>query len=409
MKALIRTGIGGWLLLGMIISAWADTIRPTLLFSFSDHVVTAGSTVHVTLHALNPGSEEITWVAPKEISAWLRNDGQSVSVNLGATPSYSTEKFSIPPSRFVARQYLFAVPVTFSGEAILDFPKFPGNQKVIEIRPGMVEPGAKPESRIARWMRDAEPDGSPKSFDPARFFQEHISGYEPLYFIAGTETPNAKFQISFKYQIANRDGWLAQRFPSVERVYFAYTQTSLWDWNSSSAPFFDSSYKPEVLYAWEKVIGGAHDDTFRMDLQIGAQHESNGRDGNASRSLNIAYIRPTFVFGGDKSLQLTLQPRAWFYVGDLDDNPDLTDYRGYADLRAIIGWKRGLQLSTTARVGDTFDHGSLQFDLTYPMMRFFYSNFSFYLHAQYFTGYGESLLRYDQRSSAFRIGVSMYR
>ncbi|MFN7141272.1 MAG: phospholipase A, partial [Limisphaerales bacterium] len=189
----------------------------------------------------------------------------------------------------------------------------------------------------------------------------------------------------------------------------AYTQTSLWDLDAPSAPFFDSSYKPEVLYAWEELLGGGPDEMYRFDLQFGVQHESNGRDGPDSRSLNIAYVRPTFVFGPETSLQLTIQPRAWVYVADLDDNPDLAEYRGYGDLRVIVGWKRGLQLSTIGRLGETWDHGALQFDLTYPMMRFFYSNFSLYLHAQYFTGYGESLLRYNEKSSAFRVGFSMYR
>ena len=45
-----------------------------------------------------------------------------------------------------------------------------------------------------------------KPFDPGRFFKEHISGYEPIYFIAGTKSPNAKFQISFMYQLLNEEG-----------------------------------------------------------------------------------------------------------------------------------------------------------------------------------------------------------
>jgi outer membrane phospholipase A len=31
------------------------------------------------------------------------------------------------------------------------------------------------------------------------------------------------------------------------------------------------------------------------------------------------------------------------------------------------------------------------------------------LQAQYFTGYGESLLLYNQRSDAFRVGFALYR
>ncbi|MBM3836842.1 MAG: hypothetical protein FJ398_02565 [Verrucomicrobia bacterium] len=144
-------------------------------------------------------------------------------------------------------------------------------------------------------------------------------------------------------------------------------------------------------------------------MQGGLRHESNGKGGVDSRALNIAYVRPKITFGKDEGLQLTLQPRAWIYAGDLDDNPDLADYRGYADLRAIVGWKRGLQLSALGRIGHDGDNESVQFDLTYPMMKLMSGSFSLYLHAQYFTGYGESLLRYNERESMFRIGFSLYR
>jgi outer membrane phospholipase A len=97
------------------------------------------------------------------------------------------------------------------------------------------------------------------------------------------------------------------------------------------------------------------------------------------------------------------------YVGNLDDNPDLPDYLGHFGLRAIVGWQRGLQLSAVGRLGDDPDHTSLQLDLTYPLMRLLGDSFSLYLQAQYFTGYGESLLGYDQRGSSFRIGLGLYR
>ncbi|HWH70387.1 MAG TPA: phospholipase A, partial [Candidatus Sulfotelmatobacter sp.] len=269
------------------------------------------------------------------------------------------------------------------------------------------EPPAK--TGLAKLLQQAEPTEPDREFEPGRFFKEHISGYEPFYFIAGTESPNAKFQISFKYQLLNNEGPVARHWTALKGFHVAYTQTSLWDWNQASAPFLDSSYKPELLYLWERVVGGQPTNWFRLDLQTGLQHESNGKGGEDSRSLNIAYLRPTLTFGRDDGLQFTFQPRAWVYVGDLSDNPDLPRYRGYADVRAILGWKRGLQLSGLGRLGEDADRGSLQLDLTYPLMTILSGSFSVYLHAQYFTGYGESLLLYNERSSAFRVGFSLYR
>jgi len=245
--------------------------------------------------------------------------------------------------------------------------------------------------------------------NPTDFFKAHFFGYEPFYFSAGPESPNAKFQISFKYRILNTEGALAKHVPPLTGLCFGYTQTSLWDWNRPSAPFLDTSYKPEVLYELRRVDGGKWADWLRLDLQGGVQHESNGRDGAASRSLNLVYLRPTVVLGAEDKLQLTLSPRAWVYLPDLEDNPGLARYRGYADLRATVGWAKGVQLSSTVRAGNRLDRGSVQLDLSYPLSWKFTRSFSVYLHAQYFTGYGESFLLYYQRSTACRFGFAIYR
>jgi len=60
-------------------------------------------------------------------------------------------------------------------------------------------------------------------------------------------------------------------------------------------------------------------------------------------------------------------------------------------------------------VGDRADRGSLQLDLSYPLLRITGDSLAIYAFAQYFTGYGESLLQYDQRVSAFRVGIALYR
>lgn len=269
-------------------------------------------------------------------------------------------------------------------------------------------PPADSTPRVAHDSATAPAASNPSPFDPGQFLKEHLSGYEPMYFVAGPDSPNAKFQFSIKYQLLNNEGPLARKVPWLRGVNLAYTQTSLWDWNQASAPFLDSSYKPEFLYCWERVVGGRATNSLRLDLQAGLQHESNGKGGLDSRSLNIAYLRPTLTLGRDDHFQLILQPRAWVYLGDLSDNPDIERYRGYADLRAIIGWKQNIQLSAIGRLGNSADKGSLQLDLTFPLMKV-WRNFSAYLQAQYFVGYGESLLLYNQRSTAYRFGFAIYR
>jgi len=94
-------------------------------------------------------------------------------------------------------------------------------------------------------------------------------------------------------------------------------------------------------------------DWIRLDLQGGVQHESNGKSGADSRSLNLAYLRTTITFGRVGRFQVSVSPKAFVYLGELSDNPDLADYRGYAELRAVLGWSDNVQLAAIGRVGTT--------------------------------------------------------
>ena len=383
----------------------------TVTFTGPSEPVLAGCQTNLWLNVLNPSSHDVSWTFPQKIEGRIVSSQGVSGISLELRNPAEAGEFKIGPGAFVRREYLVTIPASVTGQVVVVFPQLNANRVVLDTQPSPTVAGVteeKEESAIARLFQHVEPTEPGKPFDPGRFFKEHISGYEPFYFIAGTKSPNAKIQMSFMYQLLNNEGPLATKAPALKGFHVAYTQTSLWDWNAPSAPFFDTSYKPEFLYAWERIAGGQPPNWYQLDLQGGLKHESNGKDGADSRSLNIAYLRPTLTLGEDDGLQLTLQPRAWVYLGNLSDNPDIADYRGYADLRAIVGWKRGLQLSALGRMGKDANHGSLQLDLTYPMMKIF-GSFSVYLDAQYFTGYGESLLEYNRRSEAFRAGFSIYR
>ncbi len=282
------------------------------------------------------------------------------------------------------------------------------NRAVLDVQSPVAvaaTPPKKPDSIFTRYVKEAEPG---KGSEPGDFFKEHISGYEPMYLILGTKAPDTKFQISFAYQLLNSDGPLADAVPALKGFNIAYTQTSLWDRGGASSPFYDTSYKPEFFYAWKNVTHAQPTNWIQLDLQGGLEHESNGKGGTDSRSLAIAYFQPTLTIGRDDGLQLALQPRAWAYMGDLSDNPDIADYMGYVSLRTVVGWKRGLQLSVLGQVGSGANYGSVQLDLTYPTMRFF-GSFSLYLDVQYFNGYGESLLDYNERTDELRVGFALFR
>lgn len=371
--------------------------------------VETGSRVSLWLTFMNDAAEDLTRTFPENLKGKLTSGSLVEVIDFTRAASREPVEVRVPAGRFVRREYEVTLPALASGRATIEFLEPAGlNSLLIEVKPRTVAVEESPQgSAFVRFFKEAVLQD--EAFDSGAFFKKHISGYEPFYFIAGPESPNAKFQVSIKYQLVNADSRLAAWAPALKGFHFAYSQTSLWDWNGESAPFFDSSYRPEMLYRWERAAGGGASDWFRLDWQAGAQHESNGKGGSDSRSLNIAYLRPTLTLGKPDSLQLSLSPRAWIYVLDLDDNRDLEDYRGYVDLRAVVGWAKGVQLSAIGRMGDDRNRGSVQLDLTYPMMKLLSGSFSFYLHAQYFNGYGESLLLYNERGSSWRLGFSLFR
>ena len=81
----------------------------------------------------------------------------------------------------------------------------------------------------------------------------------------------------------------------------------------------------------------------------------------------------------------------------------------HRDLRVVAGWRGGFQAAFLARLGNDFDKGSLQVDLSYPLQRLAIRDLGMYLHGQFFTGYGESLLEYDESTTSFRLGLSLVR
>lgn len=364
--------------------------------------VPVGSTISIWLVFLNTSDHQLSRSFPPTLELRLRTGttDQEVSVQL-RNPAEAGE-IMIPPGGYARREYAATLPGGLEGAVVFSAAGIPANPVVVEVR--------KPQAIAAVPVaKPTVPERTGEGFDPQEFFKEHFFGYEPFYFIAGTKSPNAKFQISFKYRLFRERGTLVEQYPSLKGFHLAYTQTSLWDLNSPSKPFLDSSYKPEFFYEIDQVDGGRWGKRFRVDLQGGVQHESNGKDGADSRSLNVIYVQPTFVIGKAGGLQFSLAPRTWAYLGSLDDNRDIAKFRGYVGLRASAGWADDWQLSATGRAGDAWDRGSLRLDLTYPLMQWFSGNLALYLHLQYFWGYGETLLRYNDRSSSFRAGFSLFR
>lgn len=234
-----------------------------------------------------------------------------------------------------------------------------------------------------------------------------ITANEPLYFIVGSSDErdfDARFQLSFKYRPFDPDARVAKYIPYASNLYFAYTQTSIWDLGSESSPFKDTSYRPSIYYNWTEAGKGYNPNSWKFGLE----HESNGRDGDESRSLNIAFVQPIWNvdFSGGKTF--TFMPKFYQYI-EKSDNSDLHHYRGYVDWIARYGRDDAAILTAMYRQG-TDGYAQGQFDLSYPISDKIFGRTGTFLHFQLLGGYGETLIDYNRRSDTqLRIGISLAR
>ncbi len=206
------------------------------------------------------------------------------------------------------------------------------------------------------------------------------------------------FQISFKTKILHNI--FGKKFGGD--VWGAYTQSSRWQLynNTLSRPFRETNYQPEVFLIFSTSY---HIGNFKgVYSGFGLNHQSNGRSNPLSRSWN----RAIFQFGWEiDKLQIVLKP--WIRLPEdskNDDNPDIDDYMGRAELDFnYASGKHDFQLVTRHSLrGGGNNHASVRLDYSYRFIK------NLKIHAQLFTGYGESLIDYNHNQTTFGLGLSLY-
>lgn len=370
----------------------------------------AGRTVDLDLVAFNRANSSASFPLPADASlSVVLDDGHqrwTLSLSPVDTAAGSPE---LQPGAFVARRYQLRLPTAASGRLVLEA-HGPGDVAVSAVLDAL--PSAAVSSPPTSATASTEKSHHHPALTPAvdvldRAFLDRFAAHEPIYIIYGPDAPAAKFQFSFKYRLASLTAGGADSLPTT--LQFGYTQRSLWDIDASSSPFYDTSYMPEVFLEKLAPLPDAGSGWFtRLALQSGFRHESNGRDGDVSRSLNVVYLRAAFSLGDPSSWHLVVVPEIYTYVGGLSDNPTLDDYRGHGQLRLALTHATGPSLTASLQAGDDFRHGSVQLDLNIPIRLEIFDVGTYFL-TQYFHGYGESLLSYDRRSETIRFGLSFVR
>ncbi len=221
--------------------------------------------------------------------------------------------------------------------------------------------------------------------------------YGDNYFVTGTsinekvssQTSDAKFEIGFKQRLTNVD------LPWAVFPFITYRQKSFWDIYLESFPFRETNYNPALGAA--KLF--VDDKGIKSGLWFAFEHESNGRDGENSRSWNffsLQYFKPLGPYW-------QFRTKAWVPVGDLSGNEDITSFRGFFTFGATYNPTTHLFLDIDIQPAydDTLT-GFVKADLSFKISK----NSNQFIYLQYFGGYSEDLIDYNRYVRNLRIGIA---
>lgn len=202
-----------------------------------------------------------------------------------------------------------------------------------------------------------------------------------------------KFQFSLLVPI------ITDLFSPNNSLNIAYTQQSYWQAYNNSAFFRETNYEPEIFFA--RVLNQPlKDQVLFSQWNVGFVHQSNGQGGSLERSWNRVYGDLIFTKG-----QGFLDLKPWLIVNERSlerYNPDIRHYMGYG--KATLSYKIGR--STISFMGRNwiesgFKRPGSQLSWSLPID----NNIRFY--TEVFSGYGQSLIDYNHRTTSFGLGFAL--
>jgi phospholipase A1/A2 len=218
-----------------------------------------------------------------------------------------------------------------------------------------------------------------------------------------------RFRVALRYRIAG-----PTNVQSQTGLYFTYRQNSFWHLYEDSAPFFDNNYSPGGMFYWELD----RDAALSPAIKAFVQHESNGRDGAASRGWNQAGLG--FDLGNPETTMFYGTFAAWKPFAVDNEHPALPDYAGRAEIKLyfqpLIGKdyrldQLGFSLATRVLGSSVLRNveGALYLSPFNPTGGQPQPPFTPSLVVQIFHGYAENLLTYRERHTVLRVGVAFIR
>lgn len=236
-------------------------------------------------------------------------------------------------------------------------------------------------------------DSIKKEIDYGPFF----GLYKDTYFIVGTSVPkkptafnsDVKFQISFAVRLTGTV------LPWHSFLFLSYTQKTFWNVFQESLPMGDINFNPAI--GWSKPFFS--EDRYVGKLTLMLEHESNGRDGDSSRSWNRVSVYGMAMIDE----WLMVHAKFWIPIIDSGNNRDICKYAGIFQSGIVIttpNKRFNFRFTWVKRAGfnlnfNTIVEAAWQVSKKSPLNLF----------VQYYNGYGENLLYYNQFRSMLRAGI----
>ncbi|MDE7347739.1 MAG: phospholipase A [Muribaculaceae bacterium] len=236
-------------------------------------------------------------------------------------------------------------------------------------------------------------DSIKKSMDIGPFF----GLYKDNYFALGTDpfhTPD-KYNSGIKFQLSISQRLTNATLPWGTYIYLFFTQKVFWEIFQDSMPMSDLNFNPGI--GWSKPF--FIKDRYCGKLTFILEHESNGKDGEASRSWNkVSLAGSAFVTDW-----LSVHAKYWIPIVDGMNNKDILKYSGIFHM--------GFQLNTNDRrftLGATFvkrEGWNFNWNTSIQAGWRIHKDSNQYLFIDFYNGYGEGLLAYNQFHNRIRFGI----
>ncbi len=219
--------------------------------------------------------------------------------------------------------------------------------------------------------------------------------FRDSYFLGGipigskptVKNSDVKFQISIEQRITK------SKLPFDTYLFIQYTQKAFWNVIEESMPMRDMNFNPGIGLGHLIV----YKDNYIGKGYLMLEHESNGKDSLDSRSWNKLTLCASVMLNKNWETQF----RIWAPIIDSGNNKDILKYNGLFQMGATF---RTDNKRLNASVLFTKRNSKMSFNTQMELSYKFNDRENQYLFLQYYNGYGENLLEYNQYKSMLRIG-----